>query len=101
MSHTVHMQSQLVAQYVNAAHTANQQGQPAKAVEFSQLALALNPGMAEAWFNLGIAQARLGQKSAAISALEQARLRCMDSAEGQNSIGLHLLELGALASAEA
>lgn len=94
------MQPQLIAQYVNAAHAANQQGQPAKAVEFSQLALALNPGMAEAWFNLGIAQARLGQKSAAISALEQARQRCMDSAEGQNSIGLHLLELGALESAE-
>lgn len=90
------MQPQLIAQYVNAAHAANQQGQPAKAVEFSQMALALNPGMAEAWFNLGIAQARLGQKSAAISALEQARLRCLDSAEGQNSIGLHLLELGAI-----
>ncbi len=101
LNHTAHMQPQLTAQYVNAAHAANQQGQPAKAVEFSQLALALNPGMAEAWFNLGIAQARLGQKSAAISALEQARLRCMDSAEGQNSIGLHLLELGALDTAEA
>lgn len=94
------MQPQLIAQYVNAAHAANQQGQPAKAVEFSQMALALNPGMAEAWFNLGIAQARLGQNSAAISALEQARLRCMDSAEGQNSIGLHLLELGAIETAE-
>lgn len=94
------MQPQLIAQYVNAAHAANQQGQPAKAVEFSQMALALNPGMAEAWFNLGIAQTRLGQKSAAISALEQARLRCLDSAEGQNSIGLHLLELGALDAAE-
>lgn len=91
---------QLLAQYVNAAHAANQQGQPAKAVEFSQLALALNPGMAEAWFNLGIAKARLGEKPAAISALEQARLRCMESAEGQNSIGLHLSELGALAAAQ-
>ena len=91
----------LLAQYVNAAHAANQQGQSAKAVEYSQLALALNPGIPEAWFNLGLAQARLGEKTAAISALEQARLRCMDSAEGQNSIGLHLLELGALESAEA
>ncbi len=92
------MSHPLLAQYVNAAHTANQQGQPAKAVEYSQLAL--NPGMPEAWFNLGMAQPRLGQKPAAIASLEQARLRCLDSAEGQNSIGLHLLELGALESAE-
>ncbi len=94
------MSHPLLAQYVNAAHTANQQGLPAKAVEYSQLALALNPGMPEVWFNLGIAQARLGQKPAAIASLEQARLRCLDSAEGQNSIGLHLLELGALEPAE-
>ena len=94
------MSHPLLAQYVNAAHAANQQGQPAKAVEYSQLALALNPGIPEAWFNLGIAQARLGQKPAAIASLEQARLRCLDSAEGQNSIGLHLLELGALEPAE-
>ncbi|QKO22876.1 glycosyltransferase family 41 protein [Rhodoferax sp. BAB1] len=94
------MSHPLLAQYVNAAHAANQQGQPAKAVEYSQLALALNPGIPEAWFNLGIAQARLGQKQAAITALEQARLRSMGSAVGLNSIGLHLLELGALESAE-
>jgi protein O-GlcNAc transferase len=90
----------LLAQYVNAAHAANQQGQSAKAVEYSQLALALNPSMPEAWFNLGIAQARLGQKTAATATLEQARRHCMDSVEGQNSIGLHLLELGALEAAE-
>ncbi len=94
------MSSPLLAQYINAAHAANQHGQSAKAVEYSQLALALNPSMPEAWFNLGVAQARLGNKTEATTALEQARLRCLEYAEGQNSIGLHLLEIGEIELAE-
>lgn len=85
---------------INAAHAANMQGDFLSAVKWCRQVLAIAPGIPEAWYNLGIAEANLGHRDAALDALKQARFRTLDSPEAQNSIGLQLIELRAYAEAE-
>lgn len=90
----------LGAHYINAAHAANQSGDAQKARQYAELAVAVVPDAAEAWFNLGLAQARLADRGGATASLLKARALAPESAEAQNSIGLKLMELGAQQQAE-
>jgi protein O-GlcNAc transferase len=90
----------LAAHYINAAHAANQKQDFAQARQLCEMALAMAPQVAEAWFNLGKAAAGLRQKAEAQRALYRARDLVGSSGDALNSIGLLLLELGDLAEAE-
>lgn len=91
---------QLLAYYINAAHTSNQQHDYSTARQTAQLAVALAPAVPEAWYNLALAEAGLGRVQHASTALEQARVHAQQSPDAQNSIGLKFMELGDLVSAQ-
>lgn len=91
---------QLLAYYINAAHTSNQQQDYGAARQSAQLAVALAPAVPEAWYNLALAEAGLGQIQHAGAALERARIHAQQSPDAQNSIGLKFMELGDLISAQ-
>lgn len=94
------MLQQLLAHYINSAHAANDRGEFKAAAGLCRQALQLVPDLPEAWFNLGIAQAGMGQRQDALASFEKVRIRVLDSADAQNSLGLRLTELGAYAEAE-
>ncbi len=89
------MDTRLLVRCVNAAHAANGRAEYSAAADWCRQALALAPELPEAWYNLGVALAGLGQRAEAIAALRRAAARTGDSAEAQNDIGLQLVELGA------
>lgn len=91
---------QLLAYYVNAGNAHNLQRDYESALQSCQLALALAPEIPEAWYNLGIAEAGLGNRNKALQALEKSRIHSLKSADAQNSIGAKFLELDAAAEAE-
>lgn len=91
---------QLLAHYVNSANACTQRHDYASALQFAQLAVAIAPAIPEGWYQLAQAEAGLGNRTKSLKALEQARVHAMQSADAQNSIGLRLLELDALAEAE-
>ncbi len=92
---------QLLGFYVNSAHASNQRRDYAAALKFSALATAMAPQLPEAWFNLALAEAGLGKRTAALRALKQASAVSAQSADAQSGIGAELLRLDALAEAEA
>lgn len=94
------MLEQLLSHYINNANAANTRGEPSVAAEWCQRALQLAPDLPEAWYHLGTALAGLHKNSEAIAAFEKARVRTLDSADAQNSIGLQLIEIGAYREAE-
>lgn len=94
------MLEQLLAHYVNSADAANRQGDFKAAINWSRQALQLAPDFPEALYNLGIALAATRERGEAITAFEKARLRTLESADAQNSIGLRLTEIGAYFEAE-
>lgn len=59
------------------------QGDPKKALEILQKALAANPDHALAWINLGITQEALGDRAAALAAYERAVVLQPDSADAR------------------
>ena len=90
----------LVAQFINNSNAANHRGEHAVAVQLCKQALKRAPSSPEAWYNLGVGLLGLGQRPAAIGALEKARIYALGSADAQNSIGLQFLEAGAQQEAE-
>ncbi len=90
----------LLAHYINAANTANQQAQYAEAYAFAKRALAIDDRSPEAWYNLALAEKGLGRLNAALQALQRTELLAPKSADALNSIGLQYLELGALDPAD-
>jgi predicted O-linked N-acetylglucosamine transferase (SPINDLY family) len=94
------MLSQLIAHYINSANAANAQGEYTIAVGWCQQTLQLAPDLPEAWYNLGVALSGLEKRAEAMDAFEKARIRTLNSADAQNSIGLQLVELCAYIKAE-
>jgi predicted O-linked N-acetylglucosamine transferase (SPINDLY family) len=94
------MQNHLLSQYVSAAHTANMRQDFSAAIGWCNQALRIQPGLPEALYNLGLANAGMGRRAEALAVFEQARGRTQNSADAQNSIGLQLIYLGALEAAE-
>jgi tetratricopeptide (TPR) repeat protein len=78
-------------------------GEPAPWAEVAhqfELAVAVDPGFAQAWSNLGIARARLGRGAEAEAAYRTAMTRDPRLAAPHNNLGLLLLEAGDAAGAE-
>lgn len=94
------MDHPLIAQWINAAHAANQRGDHAVAADLSQRATRLVPDVPEAWYHLGIACGALGRRADALAALHQCSLRTRSAPQAQNDIGLRYLDLDALEAAE-
>lgn len=94
------MQNQLLAQYINNAHSANARGEFSNAAKLCKQALQLSSEVPQAWFNLGIAMSGLGKQAKAVEAYENARIRSLGSADAQNSIGLQLIGIGKYFEAE-
>jgi predicted O-linked N-acetylglucosamine transferase (SPINDLY family) len=94
------MDTRLLVQCVNDAHAANARGDFPAAIDRCRQALNLAPELPEAWYNLGVALAGMGERVEAVAALKRAANGTAMSAEAQNDIGLQLLELGALDDAE-
>lgn len=94
------MLEQLLSNYIGNAGAANARGEYAAAAEWCQRSLQLAPDLPEAWYHLGNAFGGMGRKPEAVDALEKARVRTLNSADAQNSIGLQLTELGAYLKAE-
>jgi protein O-GlcNAc transferase len=94
------MQQQFIADYVNAAHAANAKGEFAAAADWCRRTLQYLPYLPEAWYNLGVAYRGQGLRNDAITSLEKAAAHANDDPAAQNSVGLQLLELGALPQAE-
>jgi protein O-GlcNAc transferase len=94
------MLEQLLSHYISNAGTANARGEYTVAAEWCQRSLQLAPDLPEAWYHLGTAFGGMGKRSEAVAAFEKARIRTLNSADAQNSIGLRLTELGAYAEAE-
>lgn len=94
------MRQALLAQCIASANAANQRGEFAAALAWCRQALHLQPDLAEAWYNQGLAHAGLKQRAEALTAFERTRRLTSRSAEAQNSIGLQLLDLGELNAAQ-
>ncbi|MEO7887995.1 MAG: tetratricopeptide repeat protein [Polaromonas sp.] len=94
------MLEQLLSHYVNNASAANARGEYVAAAEWCQRSLQLAADLPEAWYHLGTAFGGMGKTAEAVDALEKARVRTLNSADAQNSIGLQLTELGAYGEAE-
>ena len=94
------MLEQLLSHYISNASTANARGEYTSAAEWCQRSLQLAPELPEAWYHLGNAFGGMGKRPEAVAAFEKARVRTLNSADAQNSIGLQLTELGAYAEAE-
>ena len=94
------MSKKRLAQLINRAFTANNCADFALAKRSALKAIKVNSEIPEAWYQLGLAQAGLGQSKNALRSLEESRLRVLDSADAQNSIGLAMLALGAYSEAE-
>jgi predicted O-linked N-acetylglucosamine transferase (SPINDLY family) len=94
------MLEQLLSHYISNASTANARGEYTAAAEWCQRSLQLAPDLPEAWYHLGNAFSGMGKKNEAVDAFEKARIRTLNSADAQNSIGLQLTELGAYLEAE-
>lgn len=89
-----------VARSINEAAAANARGDHAAAAELCRRALQLAPEVSEAWYQLGVASGGLGKRSAALGALEKARIRTLGSPDAQNAIGLAFVALAAAREAE-
>jgi len=85
---------------VNKASAANNEGNFVAAKKAASKATRMDPEVPEAWYQLGLAQAELREKRHALRSLEEARVRVLNSADAQNSIGLAMLNLGAYQEAE-
>jgi protein O-GlcNAc transferase len=94
------MNQSLIAECINTAHAANARHEFDTAIWWSRQALQLAPGLSEGWFNLGVALGGQGKRAEAIQALEKASATTLGSAEAQNSIGFHFIELDAYPQAE-
>lgn len=90
----MHSKLQQLAASINAAHSANEQGDFKQAEQLCREALKIDKTIPEAWYNLGIALRGLDHKKEAIRAQRNALNLTRDAADAQNSIGLELLELG-------
>ena len=89
-----------LSQCVFAANTENMRGNFSAAANWCHQALRLVPDLPEAWYNLGVAHKGQGKRSEAIAAFKQASGLTLASADAQNSIGLELIQLNALADAQ-
>ena len=94
------MSRKLFIKLVNQASAANNEGNFVAAKKAASKATRMDPEVPEAWYQLGFAQAELGEKKHALRSLEEARVRVLNSADAQNSIGLAMLNLGAYQEAE-
>ena len=94
------MSRKLLIKLVNQASVANNEGNFVAARKAASKAVHINPEVPEAWYQLGFAQSELREKRQALHSLEEARVRVLNSADAQNSIGLALLNLGADQKAE-
>ncbi|MBT3709746.1 MAG: tetratricopeptide repeat protein [Gammaproteobacteria bacterium] len=94
------MSRKLFIKLVNQASAANNEGNFVAAKKAASKATRMDPEVPEAWYQLGFAQAELGEKKHALRSLEEARARVLNSADAQNSIGLAMLNLGAYQEAE-
>ena len=84
---------------IGAAHAANTSRQYDVAISWCKKALQLAPNLSEAWFNLGLAFAGQHQTQKAIEALLRTAALEPVHADAQNSVGVHLMELGAYSEA--
>ena len=94
------MSRKLLIKSVNQASAANNEGNFVAARKTASKAVHIDPEVPEAWYQLGFAQSELGEKRQALHSLEEARVRVLNSADAQNSIGLAMLNLGAYQEAE-
>ena len=94
------MSRKLFIKLVNQASAANNEGNFVAAKKAASKATRMDPEVPEAWYQLGFAQAELGEKKHALRSLDEARVRVLSSADAQNSIGLAMLNLGAYQEAE-
>ncbi len=96
---SLRMNRPFLAHCVASAHAAIQRGQHDAALAWCRKALQIAPDLPEAWYNLGLALAGLGQDAKAIEALLRAAALAPASPDAQNSVGLGLMDLGAHAEA--
>jgi tetratricopeptide (TPR) repeat protein len=75
-------------------------GRPVEAIEHLEAALALDPGLGPAHYNLGVVLERLGRTEEAAREYRSAVALDPGDAEARNNLGLLLLEQGALEAAE-
>jgi len=94
------MSRKLLVELVSKASAANSAGDFAVARKSASKATRMDPEVPEAWYQLGLAQTELGEKKQALHSLEEARVRVLNSADAQNSIGLAMLNLDAYQEAE-
>ena len=94
------MQHPFISQCIGFAHTANAECQFDAAIKWCNQALAAEPNLAEAWFNLGIAYRGNGQTHESIAAFEKTAKLASKNPEALNSVGYQLIESGALSEAE-
>ncbi|MDH5264714.1 MAG: tetratricopeptide repeat protein [Betaproteobacteria bacterium] len=93
-------QHEFLARCIARAHAANAGGQFGTAAGWCRKALEVEPGLPEAWYNLGLALSGQGQASEGTEALLKAAAGVRDNPDAQNSIGLQLFRNGADAQAE-
>lgn len=89
------------AEFFNHARAALQAGHPAEAEAACHSALALEPGLAEAWQLLGFLQHHRGDGAAGLASLQTALRLRPDFAPVHNDLGVVLRGLGRLAEAAA
>lgn len=85
---------------IAAAHSENLRGGFSAAIDWCNQALRVAPDVPEARYQLGLAYKGLGRRSEAIATFKRAGVQTFTSADAQNSIGLELMQLNALAEAE-
>lgn len=79
---------------INDANRANAIGNYPVAAECSLRALEMDPGLAEAWYQLGMARKGLGMRPQAIAAFQEALQLVPDNPDAQNTLSLEFLEMG-------
>jgi len=88
------MNQNVIVQCIQSAYIANGRREFETAAWWSRQALQLVSHLPEGWYNLGIALAGQGLRSDALTAFRKVIETTLTSSEAQNSVGLHLLELG-------
>ncbi len=94
------MKPNFTSRCIISAQTANARGQFDSAVGWCQQALNRTPNMPAALYNLSIAYRGQGLIDQAINSLIKTALLTIGDHDAQNTVGLELIELGALNEAE-